>query len=103
MSQNTVNSQSKWDNKFRRRTSNHNLRLDVQKAASGQSGRESNTCPCDMGASEGPKFSSAEDETNTMNLEVVEEGKHLFQNFVREEIRREGLMEPAKCFSPLCR
>ena len=102
MSHNSITSSSKWDNKFRRRTSSHNLRVDVQRALTGKSSGETNTCPCDMGASGGPTFSAC-GTNDSMNPEIVEEGKHLFQNFVREEIRREGLIEPAKCFSPLCR
>ena len=99
-----LNAQTGRDNKFKRRTSYHNLRLDVGRAVTGIASGETNTCPCNLNLTRAPTFNSQADQVSTsMNSEIVEEGKHLFQTFVREEIRREGLIEPAKCLSPLCR
>ena len=89
------------DNKFKRRTSAHNLRLDVGRAASAASSGSSLTCPCKPGQDADRMFDTQDGQVR--DPEVVEEGKQLFQNFIREEIKREGLLEPAKCFSPLCR
>lgn len=67
------------ENKFRRRTSSVSLTLDVDLANTGQ-------------------------QVNAIVSEdVVEEGRELFQNFLKDEIHRSGLNAPPKCFSPYCR
>ena len=105
MSGDSLKSETGRNNKFKRRTSYHNLRLDVWRAATGiTTSGENSTCPCNLDLTRRPRFNSEADQISTsMDSEIVEEGKHLFQTFVREEIRREGLIEPAKCLSPLCR
>ena len=94
--------------KFKRRTSHHNLKLDVEKAsAAGDSGitwscRNFGSRSCDQ-CEQNNGHAGRHQKDGNMDPEVVEEGKHLFQDFVREQIRREGLLEPAKCLTPMCR
>ena len=87
------------DSGLKRRTPAHNLKLDVEKAVTAaKTGSYPISCPSqDVDQLFDTQVGQVRDP------EVVEEGKQLFRNFIREEIKREGLLEPAKCFSPLCR
>ena len=60
-----LNSQTGRDNKFKRRTSYHNLRLDVGRAVTGIATGETNTCPCNLNLTQGLKFSSRADQIST--------------------------------------
>ena len=90
------------DSRFKRRTSAHNLKLDVAKAVTAaETGSYPISYPCNPSQNVDQLFDTQVGQVR--DPEVVEEGKQLFRNFIREEIKREGLLEPAKCFSPLCR
>lgn len=79
--------------KFKKRLSETSLKLDVDTASEfgccvrcRRESIESDYSNYEMGAA---RLSESDDEED-----VFEEGKELFQNFVREEIHREGLEEP---------
>lgn len=92
------------ESKFKRRTSHHNLKLDVEKAtAAALSGIG---CTCNQFFYQ--KSSIDKCQIHGMakmesDPQVAEQGKELFQNFVLEQIRKERLTEAEKCLSPLCK
>ena len=69
--------------KFKKRLSQHNLRVDIP------SKEAVYAVPVQVSSATDPQ--------------CIEEGKELFSNFLQEEIEREGLQAPREIFTPIVR
>ena len=84
------------DGKFRKRLSSKNLRINIEKANSFESDMSLNSSASDFFEEFNGMDSSI---SQASGSETVEEGRELFENFVKDEIKKEGLAPPVECFS----